>query len=176
MNLEGNIYSGASATVNSLAVTAGETFGCDRNYINSQISPNVNIQAADADIATFFTGYSDGAGGGTVGAASVVDSTKYDDGTGTLATLADGFWITHRLFRSSTTGTTLLIYGQAPHKGRTEALTQIATENYDQPPGAEELILRGYLTVKKGAAGLQDTDTSIFTPWRYAIFCKTYIN
>lgn len=164
VNLAGNVYSGASSTVNSLAVTAGETFACDRNYINSKISPNVNIQAADADISTFFTGYRDGSGGGTVGAASVVDSTKYDDGTGTLATLGDGFWVTHRLFRSSTTGTTLLIYGQATHKGRTEALSQIGTENYDQPPGAEELILRGYLTIKKGAAGLQDVATSVFTP------------
>jgi hypothetical protein len=164
VNLEGNVYSGASATVNSLAVTAGITFACDRNYPNDKDSPNVNIQSADSDIASFFVGYRDGAGGGTVGVASVVDTTKYDDGTGTPATLGDGFWITHRIFRSSTSGSTLLVYGQAPHRGRVEALNQISTENYDQPPGAEELILRGYLTVKKGAAGLQDTDTSVFTP------------
>jgi len=164
VNLSGNVYSGASSSVNSLAVTAGMTFACDRNYTNSQISPNVNEQSADTDISSFFTGYHDGAGGGTVGAASVVDATKYDDLSGTLATLDTGFWVTHRLFRSSTSGSTLLVYGQATHKGRTEALNQIGTENYTIPPGAEELILRGYLTIKSGAAGLQDTATSVFTP------------
>lgn len=165
VNLSGNVYSGASSSVNSLAVTAGSTFACGRNYATDKESPNVNSQAADSNISSFFVGYSDGAGGATVTTASVVDSTKYDDLSGTPATLPDGHWVTHRIFRSSApSGSTLLVYGQATHKGRVEALTQIVTENFDQPPGAEELVLRGYLTIKKGAAGLQDTATSVFTP------------
>jgi hypothetical protein len=164
VNLEGNVYSGASSSVNSLAVTAGKTFSCDRNYADDKEDPNVTSQEADADIATFFTAYSDGSGGQTVGSASVIDATKYDDGTGTLATLDDGFWVTHRLYRSTTTGSTLLVYGQDVHRGRTEALTKLIVENFDPLPGSSELILRGFLTLKKGAAGLQDTGTSIFTP------------
>ena len=163
-NLEGNVYSGASSSVNSLAVTAGKTFSCDRNFADDKTDPNVTSQAADSDIATFFTAYSDGSGGTNIGVASVVDSTKYDDGTGTLATLAAGFWVTHRLYRSTTTGSTLLIYGQSLHKGRTEALTEINIENFAPLPGSEELILRGFLTINSGAAGLQSTETSIFTP------------
>jgi hypothetical protein len=164
INEEGNLYDGASAVDTSLKVSSGITFACDRNYTEDKDSPNVNQQDAIDPILLFFTGWRDGAGGGSVGAAATVDTTKYDDGTGTLATLDDGFWVTHRLFRSSTTGSTLLIFGQATHRGRSEALTQMTLEDFDRPPGAEELILRGYLTVRKGATNLQDRDTSVFTP------------
>lgn len=164
VNLSGNVYSGASATLNTLAVTAGTSFACDRNYATDKDSPNVTSQDADASIASFFLAYSDGAGGTTVTTASAIDSSKYDDDSGTPATIPDGFWVTHRIFRSGTTGSTLVIYGQATHQGRNEALTQIQEEKYLQPPGAEELILRGYLTIKQGAAGLQDNATAVFTP------------
>ena len=163
-NLSGNVYSGASSSVNSLAVTAGSTFSCDRNFADDKDSPNVTIQAADADISTFFTAYQDGAGGQTIGAASVVDTTKWDDATGSIATIDDGFWVTHRLYRSTTSGSTLLVYGQEQHRGRTEALNSIHNELFAPLPGASELILRGFITIIKGATGLQDASSAVFTP------------
>jgi len=164
INLEGNVYAGENSSTNELEVTAGKSYGCSRNYSTDQDDPNVTSQAADSPISNFFTGYRDGSGGATIGSASVVDSTKYDDGTGTLATLPDGYWVTHRLYRSTVSGSTLLVYGQDIHKGRSEAISKISTEQFDVPPGTEELLLRGFLTIRKNAAGLQDTSTSIFTP------------
>ena len=165
VNLEGNLYSGASAGTLDLAVSAGKSFACDRNYFQDKDSPNVNVQDAESPIATFFEGYRDGVGGGGVTqVATEVNTTQYDDGTGTLATLSDGFWVNHRIYRSTTTGTTIFVFGQSPHQGRVESITSIETENFDPPPGADQLMLRGYLTIKKGATDLQDSDFAIFTP------------
>jgi hypothetical protein len=164
VNLSGNVYSGASSSVNSLAVSAGSSFACDRNYALDKESPNVTLQSADPDISLFFTAYQDGSGGQVVGSAGVVDTTKWDNATGTLADLDNGHWVTHRIYRSTTTGSTLVVYGQEQHKGRVEALTSIDSEVFMPLPGSSELALRGYLSVKKGAAGLQDSATAVFTP------------
>lgn len=164
VNRTGNVYSGAAPSKLQLAVSSGVSFACDRNYLLDKDSPNENVQPAESPISTFFTAYRDGSGGAVVGAASTVNTTKYDDGTGVLATIPDGFWVNHRIYRSTITGTSLFIYGQSIHAGRVETLTELAIENFEVVPGSEELMLRSYLSVKKGATDLQDKDFAIFTP------------
>ena len=76
---------------------------------------NIDIGAFDSTSGggdTFTYYYRDGSGGWTrVAAQTVLDNDKYDDGTGTLATLETGKWKKDWIFISDT-GSVFVVYGQ----------------------------------------------------------------
>jgi hypothetical protein len=78
--------------------------------------------------------------------------------------MTDGHWATHRIYTSTTSGSTLVVVAQEQHKGKIEALSSINLEFWEEPEGAKELILRGYLTFKKGVSGLLGNNDAVFTP------------
>jgi len=164
----GNKYLGNDDSTNRLQKTSGNCWAnVGRNFATSNKSPMVPSQTAlapivgilpDGSTPALFDAYNDGSGG-TVGIPNIsgeIDTTKYDDLSGTLADIPDGYWVTHRIYLEPTMNITIVVKGQVPHKGKIQALQAINRENFQPPPATEEYILRGAITFIKGAVGFSD--------------------
>jgi hypothetical protein len=170
-----NVYSGAAGVGDELklAKTGGTCWAnTGRNWMMSTVSPMVTEQAALSAIEgapsgfpLLFDAWRDGSGGTAIvpNLTGVLDTTKYDDGSGTLATLGDGFWVTHRLYMEPSQNITIRFYGQTPSKGKVQELQAINLKDFDPPELTQEYILRGAVTHKKGVTSLDGNDDVIFS-------------
>jgi len=140
--------------------TSGKAFSLGRNWINNTDDPSVVSDPAQTD-CTFFRYYRGATAGTfiTVPNQTEIDPTKYDDGSGTLATVPGGKYTIQRLFYYPNTPTLLgVYYGRAEYNSISVAAANIDLENFSEIENTRtNAIFAGYLIVKSGATDLTNT-------------------
>lgn len=161
INRSGNQFgpNGANLKVNK---SAGESFRIGQNWQNSSKVPNITIDAAQSAPTMFFS-YRDGKGGWAPPTFSdEVDPGKYDNGSGTLATVAGGQWTIQRLFYEPIGGDIIIAYGQFLYNSAAEAEAAIFGEQFIKNPILNDTALRGFLIVKGNATNLSSSINAKF--------------
>ena len=157
LNLTGHGISANGANL-KFDRAAGTSLISGRNASVNTLSPNITNDAADIDV-TFTYFYQDGAGGFTaVGSQTQIDPNQYDDGTGTLASVASNDWTIQRHFlKPNPAGSDLSIvyYGQQTFNTKAEALATVSEEDFNESSATNDnAVLVGYIVVKQGATNL----------------------
>lgn len=144
--------------------TSGTAFSLGRNWINDTDNPSVVSDPAQTD-CTFFRYYRGATAGTfiTVPNQTAIDPTKYDDGTGTLATVPGGKYTIQRIFYYPNTPTLLgVYYGRAEYTSLADAAANINFENFTEIENTKtNAIFAGYLLVKSGATDLTNTSDAL---------------
>ena len=144
--------------------TSGTAFSIGRNWINNTDNPSVVSDGAQTDC--IFYRYYRGATAGTfitVPNQTAIDPTKYDNGTGTLATVPGGKYTIQRLFYYPNTPSLLgVYYGRAEYTSLADAAANINFENFTEIENTRtNAIFAGYLLVKSGATDLTNTSDAL---------------
>ncbi len=94
---------------------------------------------------------------------TTVDPDRWDDGSGTRATVQNNKWTVQRCLFAGRTDLIGLIYGQAEYNSAAEAEAAIFTENPVINPGATATtVFTTALVIKKGATDLSNPADAIF--------------
>jgi hypothetical protein len=95
---------------------------------------------------------------------TTLDSTKYDDGTGTLNSMASGDWQIQRVFVNPVTGRTVVYYGQyGEYTTLLNALQYLATDPFVEGEfTAKSLVFVGYVVMRGNTTNLADTTNNVF--------------
>jgi hypothetical protein len=144
--------------------TSGTAFSLGRNWINDTDNPSVVSDPAQTDC--IFYRYYRGATAGTfitVPNQTAIDPTKYDDGTGTLATVPGGKYTIQRIFYYPNTPTLLgVYYGRGEYTSLADAAANINFENFTEIENTKtNAIFVAYLLVKSGATDLTNTSDAL---------------
>ena len=129
----GPVNSGNQVIANGANLNIDKTSG-------ETVLPFINRQVDGQDTATrdnpadtvlsFILSYQDGVGGFvTVPANTVLDPDFWDDGTGTLNTVANNNWTIQRCYFFGQTGNYSIVYGQAEYANEAAATAAIFSEN-----------------------------------------------
>ncbi len=162
----GHIIS-AYSTGLGLDRSAGTAFAIGRNYTTDSENPSLVTDAASSNV-TIHRYYQDGSGGfvkddGTLGAGYVqLDPTKYDDGSGTLATASNNKFTTQRIYYFPGTPNILVsYYGRNEYQSIDEANTQINAESFTEATNtATQAIFLGYVIMENTATDLSAATNS----------------
>jgi len=162
VNKSGNQFSanGANLKVNK---SSGQSFFPGLNFINSVKAPNLTTDAAQV-APTMFRSYRNGSGGWAAPVLSdLIDVARYDNGTGTLASLSasDPFQI-FRFWFAPSNGNIIVAYGQNPYKTIADAEAALTTGVFVQNPVLNDQSFRGWLIAKRDATSLSDATKSKF--------------
>ena len=164
LNTSGNAYGAAGANLN-LNKTAGTIFGLGTNFTTSRKVPNTVTNAAQLPLCNqIFYGSRDGCGGHMLAApSSLVDPSKYDNGTGILACVAACEYTAQRIYFSPSSENTVIVYGTAVYCSLAEATGARDTEAIDVSPViTSEFAFRGWVIVKGDATELNDVCDATF--------------
>lgn len=164
LNTCGNAYGAAGANLN-LNKTTGKTFKLGLNFPTSKKNPNVVDNAAQLPISSqIFYEHRDGCGGHTfLAPSSLVDPTKYDDGSGTLACVPCCSYTIQRIYFTPSAQDTAIVYGTALYCSLAEALGARETESTDVAPVLlVDFSFRGWLAVKGSAVALNNAADASF--------------
>lgn len=162
LNIEGNVFSANGSNL-SINRSAGKIFALGQNFDNDALNPNTVSTVASVG-QSFLRLKSDGVGGGEVtGAFNTIDVTNYDL-NGTLTPMSTNHWVNIPLYVYPNSGTNLVKYATVEHTTLEEALSALPTEVITRFPILDTALLRGWLTVKKGATNLSDNTQAVFTP------------
>lgn len=157
----GNIYSPVGGGL-GIRKSAGETFGVGANFKNDMKNPNYTLDAEQNPV-TFIYSYRDGLGDWvTLGGQSNINPSQYDNGTGTLASIANNKWSIQKVYYASGSGSTVVEYGQKEYASQTEAIESIGIDTVEQSPLTENLIFRGWILTQGDCTDLANTDKAQF--------------
>jgi len=94
---------------------------------------------------------------------TVIDPTKYDDGSGTLQNTGAGNWTIQRVFYNPESKRSTVYYGQSRYTSLLNALQYLATDPFEEGEfTAKSLIFVAYLVVKGNTTDLtNDTQNTI---------------
>lgn len=159
--------SGHNITANganlSLDRAAGVAFALGRNYATDPENPST-ISDSSRTAALIHRYYSDGSNGFTKdnnsGAGYTgIDPTKYDDGTGALATVPGGSYTAQRLFYFPGTPSILIAYyGKATYANLDTAQRNYLLESFTEADNtSQQAIYVGVVLVKSGATALNNS-------------------
>ena len=155
VNVYGNVISNNGATL-SIKKSEGSIFRLGSNYNNSHKSPNV-ISLSAVNPLGFVYGYRNGSGRFvTTASTTAVDPTKYDDGTGTLATVGTAQWSIQRVY-VYISGLVYITYGQAVYSSLANAVDSVTVEEPVIDQELRDACLRAYLILKGNTTDLSDT-------------------
>ena len=150
-----------------ISVGSGETFNLGGFYPQDPNHPSSYVSNAfpTASIARAYRSGSnivlDNNGGSFY---TTIDSTKWDDGTGTLNSMASGDWQIQRVFVNPVTGRTVIYYGQyGTYTTLLNALQYLATDPFVEGEfTAKSLVFVGYIVLKGNTSNLADTTNNVF--------------
>jgi hypothetical protein len=157
INLSGNVFSpnGANLKVNK---SSGSTFSYGRNNTVNSENPHTALQSGQTALSFNYV-FNNGSGSGSFLASTTdVDTTKYDDGSGTLATVGNNDWSIQRILMFSNTGNVFIQYGTQTFNNKSAATAGLVTTTFPSLSGIRTALVRGYLIVKKGATALNSSD------------------
>lgn len=144
--------------------TSGTAFSLGRNWINDTDNPSVVSDSAQTD-CIFYRYYRGVTAGSfiTVPNETVIDPTKYDDGTGTLASVPGGKYTIQRLFYYPNTPTLLgVYYGRAQYTSLADAAANINFENFTEIENTKtNAIFVAYLLIKSGCTEITNTSDAL---------------
>ena len=144
--------------------TSGKAFSLGRNWINNTDDPSVVSDGARTDC--IFYRYYRGATAGTfitVPNQTEIDPTKYDDGTGILATVPGGKYTIQRIFYYPNNTPLLgVYYGRAQYTSIADAAANINLEDFTEIENTRtNAIFAAYLIVKGTATNLSNTNDAL---------------
>ncbi|MCP3685827.1 MAG: hypothetical protein GY861_24525, partial [bacterium] len=156
-NISGNVYdaNGANMTIDvvgGLALIPGANFRSD-----SQVPDTPTLASGTA--ISFSRVYNEGSSSENIAfestSTTLIDPTKYDDGSGTLATVNTNYWTIQHIFRSRTGGT-YVAYGQAQYATKTLAVAALPNISVMEKNPLPLTLYRANLVVKQSATALND--------------------
>ena len=152
---------GANLNVNR---SAGKAYAMGRNYKNDPNNPNIVTDTNATPVSTIYRFYRDGSGAFTTVINSTVDPTKYDDGTGTLATTTPAKFTIQRLFYLPNEPSLLgVYYGRQEYNSISDAQANIPFESFSESESsATQGVFCGWLIVRGNATLLNDTAEAKF--------------
>jgi hypothetical protein len=135
-----------------------------RNYSNDPNNPNIITDTSAAPVSTIYRFYRNGSGAFTTVINSAIDPTKYDNGTGTLATTTPAKFTIQRLFYLPDAPTLLgVYYGRQEYNSIADAQANIPFESFSESEStATQGIFCGWLIVQGNCTALNDTADAIF--------------
>ena len=150
-----------------ISIGSGETYNLGGFYSQDPNHPSSYVSNAfpTASIARAYRSGSnivlDNNGGSFY---TTIDSTKWDDGTGTLNSMASGDWQIQRVFVNPVTGRTVIYYGQyGTYTTLLNALQYLATDPFVEGEfTAKSLVFVGYIVLKGNTSNLADTTNNVF--------------
>jgi len=159
LNIEGNIF-GPNGNNILLNKSSGTTYRLGNNFANNKRDTDSNTDASGT-IVPFIYSYQNGGGGHTLVTppATSVDSSNYDDGTGTLSSMPNGRWqiqIIKYFSGISGAATTRIEYGQQTFSTKAAALDVLPDAQHVHNAAFAEGVIRAYLLVSAGATDLSD--------------------
>ena len=152
---------GANLQVNK---SSGSAYIIGRNYSTDPSSPNVVEDTNATPITTIYRYYRDGSGKFTIVTAPTIDPANYDDGTGTLNTVAGGLYTIQRMFFLPGVPSVLgVYYGRETYSSIQTAQANIPFELFNEDDSTASLgVFAGYLIVKSTATQLNNTADAKF--------------
>lgn len=163
INSAGNIFSAASTDL-TVAKSIGTSFKAGGNYYTSRKSTNM-ITTAGLTAPTLFKPYRTANGDFTVifPLTTTIDVTKYDDGSGTLASVpANSPWTIWRIYHDPVNNDVIAHYPQNTHKTLAAAEASIGGEPFTPNPVLRDSLLRCFLIVKRDCTNLSNTAKAEF--------------
>lgn len=160
INKTGNKFSANGSSL-ELSKNAGELHRIGINWQNSQKVPNT-ISVPAETTPNFFLSYQDGSGSFKgFERDTEIDPTKYDDGSGTLATITGNKWQVMRIYLAANFDV-IVSPGQVTYTSKNNALQAINTETFNKNPVLDDTNLRCFLVVRSNATDLSDTSKAVF--------------
>ena len=150
---------GANLSINR---SSGKSYALGRNYQTDPNNPNIVTDTNALPATVVYRFYRDGGTGFTTVINSVVDPSKYDDGTGTLASTSQ--WTIQRIFYLPNQPDTIgVYYGRATYSQLADAELALLTEEFSESEStATQGIFLGYLLVKGSSTDLSDSSKAKF--------------
>ncbi len=163
LKLSGHEISGYDSTL-QLSRSSGTSYALGRNYATDPKSPNIVTDTNANPASTIYRLYRNGSGGFTTVVNSAIDAGKYDDGTGTLATVAGGQYTIQRVFFFPNEPTVLAVYyGRAFYNSIDSAKAALFYEEFSETTDtADSAIFCAYLIVKSGISNFSLTNEYSF--------------
>lgn len=152
LKLSGHEISGYDATLR-LVRSSGTAYDLGRNYSIDSKNPDIVFDTDANPVPVIYRTYR-GITAGTfiTDVNTAVDPTKYDDGTGTLATVAGGRYSIQRIFYYPTEPTVLQVYyGRTLYNSIDSAKAGLFFEKFNESEdSARSAIFCGFLIIKSG--------------------------
>lgn len=161
INISGNSIVNATTNL-TITKESGFSFNENSNRNVSADNPHVTTDAADVG-ATFRYIYSDGLGGYTpVLSQTNIDPNQYDDGTGTLASVAAGKYTNQLIYFSPLSKEITVQYGKKVFDSLAEAQAEASNIPVLIDPNIGLDLIRTVLCVKSGATDLSIAADAFF--------------
>ena len=150
-----------------ISIGSGETFNLGGFYSQDPNHPSSYVSSA-FPTASIARAYRSGSGiyldNNNGSFYTTIDSTNWDDGTGTLNSMASGDWQIQRVFLNPVSGRTVIYYGQyGTYTTLLNALQYLATDPFEEGEfTAKSLVFVGYIVVKGNTTNLADTNNNVF--------------
>jgi len=126
-------------------------------------NPNTKTTPAQEPVPGFIYTYKDGSGGwSSSSATNLIDSTVYDNGSGTLVPIAGNDYVLQRIYYFADSEITVIHHGQEEYNTMDEALAGIVTEDFEENPELTNAIFRGYLAVRGNTPDLSNENRAKF--------------
>tara|TARA_B100000212_G_scaffold261468_1_gene201350 strand:- start:11621 stop:14065 length:2445 start_codon:yes stop_codon:yes gene_type:complete len=158
----GHELSGVAGTL-QIARSQGVSFAFGRNYATDPNNPSFVTDSGQTP-ALIHRYYQDGSGGfikdtNSGSGYTTLDIDKYDDGSGTLATLSNNKFSTQRVYYFPNNPTSIIVYyGRQEFDTLDAANTSIQAEPFTEAKNtANQAIFLGYVIAEKGATDLTST-------------------
>lgn len=159
INLSGNNYGENGANL-SIDKSGGVVYSYGRNNGVDSDNPSKLTTAAQTALEFGYV-YNNGSGAGTfVTPTAFIDPDSYDDGTGTLATVANNKFTIQRILYFANANSTFVQYGTEAYNSLTDALDAVPRASFDSLSGIRTAQVRGYIIVKQGSTVLNGATTS----------------
>ena len=154
---DGNRYVANGANLH-LDKEEGFIFGLGINREIDIQNPNIETSSASSQVA-FLTFYRNALPFFT----DTIDTEYYDPfGDGNLVLIPEGYYVPHRLFRSSETKLDAMQYGQIAYDSLKKAVISVQSEDFETVDSLTGVYNRGALIVKQGATNLNDQNQAMF--------------
>lgn len=158
-NVSGNVY-GPNGPTLQLAKGTGTTYRLGNNFQISKKDTDTTTDPAEAP-CTFIYSYRNGSGGFTLSSSTTsVNTSLWDDGSGTLQTVPNGKWTVQivKYFSGVSGGPkTRIEYGQTLFPTKDAALNILPNPTHVYNPAFEEGVIRSFLVLSAAASDLTNT-------------------
>lgn len=149
-----------------LSVASGTSFVHGGFYDYDPTRPSTITTSTQATASLAYV-YRNGSGGvyfDTNGGAfyTNVTSSKYDDGSGTPASVSNNNWTIQRVMSDPRTGKLYIYYGRTIYATKADALAGLSTDTFSEGDTVDFTTFLGYLVLKSNTTNLANTtDNSV---------------
>ncbi len=158
LNIDGNLFAGATANNLTMQKSAGTIFRAGSNFQVDPKNPHITTQAS-SNTVTFQYRYANSV---TLANTTLIDPTTYQPlGVGT-ATVGNNRWTVQRIFQIQN-GNVRVQYGQHEYATSGAAIAALTTDTFiTEESLATNAVLRAFLVIKKECTNLRDATSAIF--------------